>query len=361
MKKVYNKTTSLNEINNSNTNLENKPSYKRENVSDDKSFLSSNKNLINNYVELNNQPKKKGNYNTCDYDEKNRNPELNKTNVCNLSDLRTTYKWKNPIQDQKQNLFLKKETDSISSYKVKLNPNPINRNTVNIADNNQKIKYLTSNHLKFKKSENRKFYVKVDSDNLSIEDSMLIERINPLLEGTEIYKRIYFTNSSEISFYSPITCGGSNPINYGFVENFVYMDKSLQQLVFRKAFSDEKNCSAINLSSIERIEVSKEMMDVVTIFQLKNHLNDTRKILERIRIKNEVNKTFFSEEKISLCLNNQYFLLSLIVKNGNRLEFVFKGYNIYKYWLNGLNTAIKDKEKLAKMNIYLVQKSNYIV
>ncbi len=361
MKKVYNKTTSLNEINNSNTNLENKPSYKRENVSDDKSFLSSNKNLINNYVELNNQPKIKGNYNTCDYDQKNRNPELNKTNVCNLSDLRTTYKWKNSNLNHNKNLFLKKETNSISSYKVKLNPNPINRNTVNIADNNQKIKYLTSNHQTLKKYENRKFYVKVDLDNLSIEESMLIERIRPLLEGAEVYKRIFFTNSSEISFYSPITSGGNNPIDYGFIENFVYLDKSLHQLVFRRAFSDEKNCSIINLSSIERIEVSKEMKDVVTIFQLKNHLNETNKILEKIKMKNEVNKTFFSEEKISLCLNNEYFLLSLIVKNGNRLEFVFKGYNIYKYWLNGLNTAIKNKETLSKMNFSLVQKSNYIV
>ena len=289
-----------------------------------------------------------------------------KSVICNLSQLNNTSCLKSNLStDQSsnnRNIFLKKDNTSITSYKAKLNPNPINRNTVDIANNNQKIKSLTRNNSVITKEA--KFNVKIDIDELTLEDSILLEKVKPLLEGVDVFKRINLTNNTQtnLKIYNPFDHEQDNPISYGFAKNFVFVNKDFKTLLFSDYCAGAKK-TELNITSIDRIEVSQEMKEIVNIIQVsnKNKDKDSSSILHLLKTTSNVNKQFLSTEKISQCLKIEHFLLFLVMTNGYKIELIFKGYNNYKNWLNGLNCLLNNMDMLIKHGISIQQNRKFLL
>ena len=70
-------------------------------------------------------------------------------------------------------------------------------------------------------------------------------------------------------------------------------------------------------------------------------------------------KLLKNDEKLTIrCLNNTFFQLHILIKNGIRLEVIASSYSDFKYILNGLNILLKEFDYFKKLSDRIVQNLN---
>jgi hypothetical protein len=130
------------------------------------------------------------------------------------------------------------------------------------------------------------------------------------------------------------------------------------------SISDYKSLFNLSISSMERIEVSSETQDLITIWQVSGKGLDKNldNLIPKLKSLNKIsNKGLLTKEKLKKCLSNTFYSLTLFIGISNRIELVFDGYDNFKFWLNGLNCLINNAQILSKLNIQITQSRKYIL
>jgi hypothetical protein len=95
----------------------------------------------------------------------------------------------------------------------------------------------------------------------------------------------------------------------------------------------------IEVLNIEKTLVSKLTKDIISVHQFYRSLNKQNIDPEKYFQKNK-EKLLNDSSRIKF-LMNKFFMLTLKLKNQDRVELIFVSYNDFKIWLNGLAILIK--------------------
>jgi len=132
-----------------------------------------------------------------------------------------------------------------------------------------------------------------------------------------------------------------NPEDFGFNKYFIYLENDLMNLVFYK--KDPKNILnetfEIMVMNMEKTLVSKLTKNIISVHQFYRSLNKQKIDPEKYFQENK-EKLLNDSSRIKY-LMNKYFMLTLKLKNEDRIEIIFVSYNDFKIWLNGLAILIK--------------------
>jgi hypothetical protein len=95
----------------------------------------------------------------------------------------------------------------------------------------------------------------------------------------------------------------------------------------------------ICIMNMEKTLVSKLTKNIISVHQFYRSLNKQKIDPDKYFQENK-EKLLNDSSRLKLLLN-KYFMLSLKLKNEDRVEIIFVSYNDFKIWLNGLAILIK--------------------
>ncbi len=177
-----------------------------------------------------------------------------------------------------------------------------------------------------------------------------------------MFKRINFLTNQEQNDFNPLN--EAFPENSGFTKFFVYADKTLCKLNFEK-LTDPSIKSEINISSINRVLVTKVMKNIVNYLQLLTKTRrkgiDINKYVSSMKNLEEIDidyKFIMNEVFRKRCEEVNLYVLNLILNNGIRIELILSSYDDFKHWLNALTSIVKHKNKLPLLAGKIEQENN---
>ena len=132
-----------------------------------------------------------------------------------------------------------------------------------------------------------------------------------------------------------------NPEDLNFQKFFIYLENDLMNLIFYK--KDPKNILnetfEIGVMNMEKTLVSKLTKDIISVHQFYRSLN--KQCIDPDKYFQENKEKLLIDSSRIKFLMNKYFMLTLKLKNQDRIEIIFVSYNDFKIWLNGLAILIK--------------------
>lgn len=127
----------------------------------------------------------------------------------------------------------------------------------------------------------------------------------------------------------------------GFKKYFFYLDNELLNFVFYK--KDSKNLLKETLEiptlQMEKTLVSKLTKNIISVHQFYHSL--VKQKIDPDKYFAENKEKFINESSRIKYLMNKFFMITIKLKNNDRLELIFLSYNDFKTWLNGLAILIK--------------------
>jgi hypothetical protein len=192
---------------------------------------------------------------------------------------------------------------------------------------------------------------------------VIAEKLFPLLEGTIVYKRNVFVKKINEDYKIVKNANFIKPEDFGFKEYFCYIDKQIAQITFNKIKNEDKT-SEIYLTSLIRLGVPKVTKNLIFIKQMYKKIKEKNikeslinkyisqnsekliKLYNKGMKQNEINldECIYNEQYRHTLLNANLYLLYVYLKEDIRLEIIFKEYDDFKYWINGLEDLINKKE-----------------
>ena len=222
---------------------------------------------------------------------------------------------------------------------------------------------------------------------LSEEEFICLQKIKSLFKGVTILKRqIIHIKQKIYENYNPVINNKSTlPKDYYFKKYFLYLDKDLDKLHFKKLSATDRSIS-LSPTSILRLEIpifTKNLIFLQKIYSNLNkklNLDSTKKINEYfIKEKNTIIKLYLDnfgknqnnnnkeinfdeisdiiDEKIfdekyreALLLNKQYMInVYLKPDEDTKIEILFQSRNDFKNWINGLDELISNFSKIKQI------------
>ena len=226
------------------------------------------------------------------------------------------------------------------------------------------------------------------SKSLSEENFIIIQNIKPLFQEVSILKReIIHIKQKIYENYNPVINNNSTlPKDYFFKEYFIYLDKSLDKIHFKKSNSVDRSIT-ISPCSILRLEIPVFTKNLIFLQKIYSNLNkklkldSTKKINEYfIKEKNNIIKLYLEnfgknkktndkninngeineviDEKIfdekyreALLINKQYMInIYLKPDEDTKIEILFQTRNDFKNWINGLDELVSNYQKIKEFS-----------
>ena len=204
--------------------------------------------------------------------------------------------------------------------------------------------------------------------NIKLEQLNYQEKIRHLEQGCLILKRNNYKNKKKHNFFRLVTNNFNtenfDPLENNFKKYFCAFDKIRNKLIFTKqSFSDKT--TDVYLASITSIKIPQYTKNLVFVKQiykkfsknfesfdeLDNYLNDNTHFLVNLFYNNcgsdsDIkfdNRLYSKDYRRMLFEDNNYIIYLNLLSEGARIEMIFLEYDIFKYWLNGLEDLINLK------------------
>lgn len=196
------------------------------------------------------------------------------------------------------------------------------------------------------RAANKKYY-RFNLEDTSPQEKMFLEKIMPLLEGTELYKKISVKNPVKNSAFDPLDALKRPPESFGFALRQFRLHKSLKIIDVKQILKPGFESRIFTDTLLAPIIAP----NVMVVLKLQNHLNnddlDYDKLNEKFTKTSylDVNTEAFKEK----CRECTYYPFKICVGQGEKIELIAKGYQGFKHWINGINALIKYKKLIPRI------------
>ena len=185
-----------------------------------------------------------------------------------------------------------------------------------------------------------KKYYRFKLEGTSQPDRSFFEKIMPLLEGAELYKRS--ANPGKKTSYNPLE--EIAPEVHGYCTRYFYLHKSLEKIEIRHPM--KPGFEAIRLDQMISPKVSKLTM---TILHAQGHLDNEDLDYQSPYPGFIGNFSEISTQYMSKNRENLYYPFTIAMSNKDKIRVIAKNYLTFKQWINGINALIKNKKKILKL------------
>ena len=190
-------------------------------------------------------------------------------------------------------------------------------------------------------------------DDLSAHEKLLLEKIQPLLEGSEIYKRFSQRSSLKQVEFDPLDCKINPPEACGYGLRTFTLSKCCTRIDVKYQLRTGFD-STIPVDSILNIiipQITKTVLkvqkrtgkDEIDTSDRKNSKNNYETMKERGYLDTK-SKAF--NERCVLC---KWYPFSIALVEGGRIELIAKTYPLFKNWINGINCLLKNRKLIEKV------------
>lgn len=193
---------------------------------------------------------------------------------------------------------------------------------------------------------NKKYY-RFHLDDISQNEKDFLDKIKPLLEGTEMYKKFVTRPNAKVQQFEILDCLKVPPECCGYALRQFFLHKSLNKIHVTQPLKPGFE------STISSDCLMAPILNPNTLLVLKaqGYLNkddlDYDKLNEKAR--NSINLDVNSERFKEQCRGISYYPFCIGLVKGEKIELIAKGYQMLKQWVNGINALVKYKRLIPKL------------
>mgnify|MGYP000249801636 CR=1 FL=1 len=235
-------------------------------------------------------------------------------------------------------LYENKDLTPPKSHFRNLSENKLQENPV------QPIKHQHRMFIKRHSSQGNKLRSIRNSVKSSQEDSqierVLHERVIPLIKGSTLYIKL----SEHSTVFDALSADKSPPESCGYSVRCLSLHKSLTKLEVKQRFKQTPE-SSISLANVVAPVIPQSTMNILRVqnkrFQAESQHNE--KFAE---IKENDPQSRVYKQK---CLECSFYAFSINLTQGGRVDLIATSYTTFKNWINGLNSLVKHKKYVPKV------------
>lgn len=199
--------------------------------------------------------------------------------------------------------------------------------------------------------------VKRPTADLTLSDKDFYQRIIPLLEGGELYKKYSKSNSLKQRAFDPLLGSEVPPEACGYGIRTFKLARPLTEVEVLQGLKSLPESSL----SIELIHGPLIPQATMTILKTQKRLIRTPgskgRSEETIRKYKEMKESGFmnvnSAAYEDMCRGCDFYPFSIVLTHSGRVELVARTYYTFKTWVNGLNALLKRKSDLSDLSVRL--------
>ncbi|OMJ81480.1 hypothetical protein SteCoe_18047 [Stentor coeruleus] len=212
---------------------------------------------------------------------------------------------------------------------------PLGKKPMLSAERNTPVKVLNKKYYRFR------------LEDITQNEKDFLDKIKPLLEGSEIYKKFVTKPTNKVQSFEILESIRVMPEHCGYALRQFFLHKSLNKIHVTQPLKPGFE------STISSDCLMAPILSPNTILVLKTQglLNkddlDYDKINEKCRdfASLNMNSDRFREQ----CRNIVYYPFCIGLVKGEKIELIAKGYQILKQWVNGINALVKYKKLIPKL------------
>ena len=232
--------------------------------------------------------------------------------------------------------------------------NKIKLNSQETPEKPQPDEYLTSSKF-FPKTyierSPKPYKLKLEEPN-SIEKALL-EKLSPMLEGSELYKRFSQRSSLKQEEFDPLDSKKASPEACGYGVRVFKLSKCLSRIDVRHQLRQGFD-SSLPIESILKIIIPQTTSAILKVQKKigKGEIDCTDRTFAGGTYESMKERGFFdtkSKAFIERCSSCKWFPFSIALIEGGRIEVIAKTYPVFKNWVNGINCLIKNKKIVQKL------------
>ena len=193
---------------------------------------------------------------------------------------------------------------------------------------------------------NKKYY-RLNLEDTTPQEKTFLEKIMPLLEGTELYKKISLKNSMGKHAFDPLEPGKYLPETVGFAFRQFRLHKSLKRIDVKQPMKPGFEATIV----VDTLLAPIISPNVMVVLRIQNHLNNDD--LDYDKLNEKFNKTTYTDIKSEAfrekCRECSYYPFQICVGQDEKIELIAKGYQTFKNWINGINALIKYKRLIPRI------------
>ena len=191
---------------------------------------------------------------------------------------------------------------------------------------------------------NKKYY-RFNLEDISSNEVNFLEKIRPLLEGSEILKK--FVSKSKIKNFDILDSLNLLPEQCGYAARHFFLHKSLAKIEVKQPLKPGFE-STIATDCLLGPVLSP---NALLVLKAQGHLNNDELDYDKLneKVKDSVNFDVNSERFKDLCKGITLYPFSISLAQGEKVELVARGYNTLKQWVNGVNALTKYKRYIPKL------------
>lgn len=191
---------------------------------------------------------------------------------------------------------------------------------------------------------NKKYY-RFNLEDISQNEVSFLEKIRPLLEGSEILKK--FVSKSKIKNFDILDSLNLMPEHCGYAVRHFFLHKSLGKIDVKQPLKPGFESTIIS----ENLWGPVLSPNVILVLKAQGHLNNDDLDYDKLneKVKDSVNFDVNSERFRELCKGISFYPFSIGLLQGEKVELVAKGYQTLKQWVNGINALTKYKRYIPKL------------
>ena len=192
-------------------------------------------------------------------------------------------------------------------------------------------------------------------DDFTYQERILYEKISPLIEGSELYKRFSQRSSLKQQEFDPLDYKKNPPEACGYGIRIFKLSKCCTRIDVKHQLRTGYD-SSIPVDSILKI-IIPQLTNTVLKVQKKlgkgeidttdrNTRENSYDHMKEIGIVDLKSKAF-----IERCIACKWFPFSIALTEGGIIELIAKTYPIFKIWINGINCLLKNKKSISKLKL----------
>ena len=192
---------------------------------------------------------------------------------------------------------------------------------------------------------------KVDDPN-PIEKALL-DKLSPLLEGSELYKRFSQRSSLKQEEFDPLDYKKLTPEACGYGLRVFKLSKCFTRIDVKHQLRPGFD-SSLPVETILKIIIPQNTSAILKIQKKlgKGEIDCTDRTIANGTYESMKERGFFdtkSKAFVERCSTCKWFPFSIALVEGGRIEVIAKTYPVFKNWVNGINCLIKNKKILMKV------------
>lgn len=188
-------------------------------------------------------------------------------------------------------------------------------------------------------------------------DKNIFERIAPILEGGELYKKFSQRSSLKQKVFDPLEKYSPESCGYGI--RYFRLNRALDRVDIKQPLkSGVDNC--ILVDSIHAPIIPQQTLDIIKVQrrgETSDGLDEEDYKYEEMKERGLLNpNSIVFQSRAKAC---NFYPFSIALKEGGRIELVAKGYNTFKKWIEGINALVKNRKCLPRLRLMLEKSSNH--